>query len=92
MQAGACSPLSGPSGTPSRGRRWQTQLGSGSAEAKELKARAANLAISGSGNISATLDGGPLAASIDGSGDIDWYGKAQVEVANVSGSGAIRHR
>ena len=66
--------------------------GSGDVDARELAARSARLAIAGSGDIDATLEGGALAATVDGSGDIIWRGKAQVEVAAVSGSGSIRHR
>jgi hypothetical protein len=56
------------------------------------KDRDVALRIDGSGDIDATLDGGALAAAVEGSGDILWRGKAQVEVSTVSGSGSIRHR
>ncbi|HEY7723687.1 MAG TPA: DUF2807 domain-containing protein, partial [Anaeromyxobacteraceae bacterium] len=64
----------------------------GDVDAQGLTARGASLAISGSGDVAVTLDGGRLSAAVDGSGDITWWGKADGVSAAVSGSGSIRHR
>jgi hypothetical protein len=66
--------------------------GSGDVRARDLVARGARLAVSGSGDMAVTLDGGDLRATVDGSGDIAWYGKASATSSAVSGSGSIVHR
>jgi hypothetical protein len=66
--------------------------GSGDVKAAPLTAGSAEVAISGSGNVELTMAGGTLRARVDGSGDVIWHGAAQVERADVSGSGSIVRR
>ena len=66
--------------------------GSGDVKAERLTAAAADVGISGSGDAELTLAGGRLVASVEGSGDVVWHGSAQVERADVSGSGSIVRR
>jgi len=65
--------------------------GSGALEAKDLTVNgAAQLASSGSGNITATVNGN-ISFTLSGSGNIDWFGTANVSGQNVTGSGKVTH-
>lgn len=66
--------------------------GSGGVKARSLSVSRANLMNNGSGDIEVTLDGGPLAAIVSGSGTIIWHGTATVAESTVRGSGSIHHR
>ena len=66
--------------------------GAGDVKAGGLTAKAAVIEVGGLGNVEVTLDGGPLRASVSGSGDVVWHGSATVELASVTGSGKIVRR
>lgn len=63
--------------------------GSGDIEAIGLKAEKADLKISGSGDMSISVEK-ELRARISGSGDIRYKGNPKIEDTKVSGSGSIR--
>ena len=63
--------------------------GSGGIDAANLPARAGSIALSGSGNVRATING-PADVSVSGSGDVDLYGDVELQRSSKSGSGAIR--
>ena len=63
--------------------------GSGAIDAASLPAGAGSIALSGSGNVRATING-PADVSLSGSGDIDLYGDVVLQRSSKSGSGAIR--
>ena len=65
--------------------------GSGAVDARHLDATTADLSVSGSGDLAATVSGSARVA-ISGSGSVDLYGGAVLERVDVSGSGSItRH-
>jgi hypothetical protein len=66
--------------------------GSGDVKGARLTARSAEVHVSGSGDAELTLAGGRLSASVEGSGDVVWHGTAQVDRADVSGSGSVVRR
>ena len=53
--------------------------GSGDVKAGALTAKGATVSVAGSGDVEVTLDGGSLSATVAGSGDVVWHGKAMVE-------------
>ncbi len=63
--------------------------GSGDIMAEKLKAKEADLSVSGSGNIRATVSE-KVKAVITGSGDISIYGQPKVVDKEVRGSGSIK--
>ncbi|MET0386319.1 MAG: DUF2807 domain-containing protein, partial [Polyangiales bacterium] len=63
--------------------------GSGDLLARELDAAEGSVRVSGSGDVSATLNG-PAEAEVEGSGDIDLYGNVDLDHSRVSGSGEVR--
>jgi hypothetical protein len=65
--------------------------GSGDVDAKRYSAKVVNAHTSGSGDVSVTVDGGPADFSTNGSGDIDWWGKADQVQSHSSGSGDVTH-
>ena len=68
-----------------------TVEGSGAVDARNLDATTADLSVSGSGDLAATVNG-PVRGSVSGSGSVDLYGGAILERVDVSGSGSItRH-
>ncbi|OIQ38542.1 MAG: hypothetical protein BM563_05780 [Bacteroidetes bacterium MedPE-SWsnd-G1] len=62
--------------------------GSGNIRGYELEVGDANVAISGSGNVSATING-KLNAKISGSGNVRYKGNPSTESVKVSGSGSV---
>ena len=62
--------------------------GSGDIEAYDLKAETAELKISGSGTIRASVEK-ELVARISGSGNIKYKGNPRIEDIKVSGSGNV---
>jgi hypothetical protein len=63
--------------------------GSGDLRATDLSAATADIRLSGSGSMTATVTG-PSRVTLDGSGDVDLFGGGTVEWSSVSGSGALR--
>jgi uncharacterized protein (AIM24 family) len=62
--------------------------GSGTMDAQDLVAAEGDLSVTGSGRLTATVDG-PVSASASGSGDIDLYGAVQRDRFSETGSGDI---
>lgn len=62
--------------------------GSGSVRAKALRAESGSIDLSGSGDVSATIESS-VTVSLSGSGDIDLYGDATLDGYEHSGSGDI---
>lgn len=62
--------------------------GSGAIHGKGLTASSASIALSGSGDISATVQDS-ASVSLSGSGQIDLFGTASVDVSRTTGSGDI---
>jgi hypothetical protein len=65
---------------------WVT--GSGSIRGRELSAESGSLDLSGSGDISASVDES-VSVRLSGSGQIDLYGDASIDDYEVSGSGEL---
>lgn len=66
--------------------------GSGDLDARDLIASSASLSVSGSGDLTAFVDG-PADARVSGSGDIDIFGKVTLGNSSTRGSGDIQlHR
>lgn len=63
---------------------------SGSVEARGLASAQADLTVTGSGGVEATVDE-RVAVRIDGSGNVDLWGAAPVSEVHLDGSGNIRH-
>jgi hypothetical protein len=62
--------------------------GSGSVDARDFPTASADLSLSGSGNLAASVSGAAR-VSLSGSGNVDLYGGAVVERATISGSGSF---
>ena len=63
--------------------------GSGDLRATDLDAGTADISVSGSGSLAATVTG-PSRVTLDGSGNIDLFGGGAIEWSSVSGSGQLR--
>jgi hypothetical protein len=69
-----------------------TLSGSGDLDAKALLASRATLHLTGSGDVSANVDG-PVDVSLSGSGDVDLFGRPRIGHESKGGSGdVIVHR
>lgn len=66
-----------------------TVSGSGTLDARQVSASSAGLEASGSGDLTATVNG-PVDVRVSGSGDIDVFGAAVVASSHVRGSGDFR--
>jgi hypothetical protein len=66
--------------------------GSGNISASALKARNADVSVSGSGDVDVTLSGGRLSVDVAGSGDVIWRGEARLERLSVAGSGSVSRK
>ena len=65
--------------------------GSGNLNARDFAVTgAAKLSNSGSGNLTATING-DVSFELSGSGGIDWYGTANISGSTVTGSGKVTH-
>ncbi len=64
--------------------------GSGTVNFKDLLAVNARVDLVGSGDISLTMDGGRLEGTLNGSGEIEWYGTVSEESIEKSGSGRVK--
>ena len=62
--------------------------GSGDVDARNFPAATADLSLSGSGNLSATVSDS-VSVTLSGSGDVDLYGGAAVDRVSISGSGTL---
>jgi hypothetical protein len=62
---------------------------SGDIEAQGLTSTDADLSVSGSGDVSATVNDG-VTVRIDGSGDVDLWGNASLRDVRIDGSGNLR--
>lgn len=63
--------------------------GSGDLEARELRTVDLDLVSEGSGDASATIEGGTVNVSLDASGNVDLWGSASVRSIRVNGSGRV---
>lgn len=68
-----------------------TSTGSGSVRARGLAGQSGTITNSGSGRVTATADGGTVAVSILGSGDVELYGSSVVSVSRVGSGELVRH-
>ena len=62
--------------------------GSGAVDTRNFPTETADLSLSGSGNLSATVSSSAT-VTLSGSGNVDLYGGAVVERASISGSGSL---
>ncbi len=65
-----------------------TLTGSGDLDAKAMPAARATVRLSGSGDVSANVDG-PVDVSLSGSGGVDLFGRPRIEQKSRSGSGDV---
>ena len=63
--------------------------GSGDVGARGLDATTADVSLSGSGNVVATVSGSAR-VTLSGSGDVDLFGSAALDRVDISGSGTVR--